>query len=317
MDHKLWIISSVLGPLLFLLFINDIHLSLNNAIIKLFADDTNFFIAGDNFDLLRVTVTSELQSFQEWIHANKLTINYDPQKSSYSIFKPRNKQLPCSYKSSLHVGGQEIKYKENTKYLGMILDDQLTWEKHITEVNKKIVKYTGIFSKVRHLIPEECRLTLYNSFVFSRLNYGIEVYANTEAKFLRRIKTSQNKILRILQFRHQRSPTNDLYTNFNILKLEEMHKMKLLSVIFKLVHTPDEFPEALKALFTQHFQVHGYNTRNKNDLHATHYHKKSYGCRKISYRARQHWNSLPPSLKNEKSFTKFKNSVKKHYLSQY
>ena len=132
----------------------------------------------------------------------------------------------------------------------MILDDQLTWEKHITEVNKKIAKYTGIFSKVRHLIPEECRLTLYNSFIFSRLNYGIEIFANTEANFLKRIKTSQNKILRILQFKHQNSPTNDLYTNFKILKLKEMQEMKLLSVIFKLVHTPDEFTEALKALFT-------------------------------------------------------------------
>ena len=131
-----------------------------------------------------MTVTSELQSFQEWIHSNKLTINYHPQKSSYSVFKPGNKQLLSSYKSSLHVGGQEIKYKENTKYLGMILDDQLTWEKHITEVNTKIVKYTDIFSKVRHLITEECRLILYNSFVFSRQNCGIEVYANTEAKFL-------------------------------------------------------------------------------------------------------------------------------------
>ena len=212
-------------------------------------------------------------------------------------------------------GGQEIKYKENTKYFGMILDHQLTWGKHITEVNKKIVKHTGIFSKVRHLIPEEPRLTLYDSFVFSRLNYGIEVYANTEVKFLKRIKTSQNKILRILQFRHQRSPTNDLYTNFKILNLGEMHKMKLLSVIFKFVHNPDEFREALKALFTQHFQVvHGYNTRNKNYLHATHCHKKSYGYRKIPYRARQHWNSLLPSLKNEKSFTKFKASVKKYYL---
>ena len=96
-----------------------------------------------------------------------------------------------------------------------------------------------------------------------------------------------------------------------------MHEMKLLSVIFKLVHTPDEFLEALKALFKQHFQVHGYNTRNRNDLHAIHYHKKSYECRKISYRARQHWNSLTPSLKNEKSFTKFNASVKKYYLSQY
>ena len=71
----------------FLLFINDIHLSLNKAIITLFADDTNFFIAGGNFDVLRVTVTSEFQSFQEWIRANKLTINYDFQKSSYSVFK--------------------------------------------------------------------------------------------------------------------------------------------------------------------------------------------------------------------------------------
>ena len=97
--------GSVLGPFLFLLCINDIHVSLNNAIINLFADGTNFFIAGDNFDLLRVTVTSELQSFQEWIHAYKLTINYDPQKSSYRVFKPGNKQLPNLYQSSLHVGG--------------------------------------------------------------------------------------------------------------------------------------------------------------------------------------------------------------------
>ena len=125
--------------MLFLLFINDIHLSLNNAIIKLFVDDTNFFIAGDNFDHLRVTVTYELQSFQEWIHANKLTINYDPLKPSFSVFKPKNKQLPYSYKSSLRVRGQDIKCKENTQHLEMILDDQLTWEKHITEVNKKIV----------------------------------------------------------------------------------------------------------------------------------------------------------------------------------
>ena len=172
----------------------------------------------------------------------------------------------------------------------MIFDGQVTWEKHITAVNRKIVKYTGIFSKVSHLIPEEYRLTLYNSFVFSLLNYGIEVHANTEAKFLKRIKTSQNKILRLLQFRHQRPPTNYLYTDFKILKLGEMHNMKFLSVIFKLVHTTDEFPEALNVLFTQHFQVHGCNTRNKNDLHATYHHKKSYGCRKISYRARQHWN---------------------------
>ena len=64
-----------------------------------------------------------------------------------------------------------------------------------------MLKYVGIFSKMRHLLPEECRNTLYNSFVFSRLNYGIEMYVNTEKKFLTPLKTSQNKLLRILQFK--------------------------------------------------------------------------------------------------------------------
>ena len=79
--------------------------------------------------------------------------------------------------------------------------------------------------------------------------------------------------------------------------------MKLLSVIFKLVHIPDEFAEALKALFTQYFQVHEYNTRNKNDLHAKHCHMDVETFH--TDRARQHWKSLPPGLKNEKSFSKF------------
>ena len=158
--------GSVLGPLLFLIFINDIYLSLDMAIIKLFADDTNFFISGENFELLRQKVICEIQSFQTWIHANKLTINYDPQKSSYCIFKPKQKSLPCTYNQGLFVGGHKLCYNEFTKYLGLIIDDQLTWKKHNTELNKKVIKYTGIFSKLRHLLPKECRMIVYNSFVF-------------------------------------------------------------------------------------------------------------------------------------------------------
>ena len=75
--------------------------------------------------------------------------------------------------------------------------------------------YAGIFSKVRHLLPEGCGDTLYNSFVFSRLNYGIEVYVNTENKFLTPLKTSQNKVLRTLQFKQRKSPVNDLKSEVN------------------------------------------------------------------------------------------------------
>ena len=117
----------VLGPLLFFIFINDIHLSLHMAIVKLFADDTNFFISGKNVELLRQKVICEIQWFQTWIHANKLTINYDPQKFCYCIFKPEQKSFPCTY--SLFVGGHKLCYNEFTKYLELIMDDKLTWKK--------------------------------------------------------------------------------------------------------------------------------------------------------------------------------------------
>ena len=83
--------GSILGPFLCVIFINGIHISLDMAVIKLFPDDTNLFISGENFEVSRQIVICELQSFQKWIDANKLAINYDPQKSSYCIFKPKQK----------------------------------------------------------------------------------------------------------------------------------------------------------------------------------------------------------------------------------
>ena len=209
------------------------------AIIKLFADDTNFLISGENFELLRQMVICELQSFQKWIHANKSTISYDPQKFRYCIFKPKPKSLPCTYNQRLFVGGHKLRYNEFTKYLELIIDHQLTWNKHNTELNKKVVKYTGIFSKLRDLLPKACRMTLYNSFVFSRLNYGVEVYAKTNMKFLSRLKTSQNKVLRILQFKHRKSLVDDLYVTSGVLKLADMQKYNLLTIMYKFMHIPN------------------------------------------------------------------------------
>ena len=112
--------GSVLGPLLFLIFINDIHLSLDTAVIKLFADDTNCFVSGDNFDHLKRLAIAEVRSFQTWIQVNKLTINYDPQKSGYCIFKLKNRILPYSYSHGLVIGENKLCYRECTKYLFFI-----------------------------------------------------------------------------------------------------------------------------------------------------------------------------------------------------
>ena len=153
--------ASVLGPILFLLFINDIHKSLNNIVIKLFADDTNcvwgFFVITFQKDWQKQNFKKKLQ---KRINANNLTINYDPKKSSCCIFKPRNKCFPPNYRRGLKIDTNTLKFKETAKYLVLLLDSKLTWENHIQELNKKLVKYTCIFSKVRHYLPITCRKTV-------------------------------------------------------------------------------------------------------------------------------------------------------------
>ena len=89
--------GSVLGPILFLLFINDIHSSLDKIIIKLFADDTNCFVSGNDFNLLERTAETELNKLQKWINANKLTINFDPKKVKLLYFQTKEQVLASTF----------------------------------------------------------------------------------------------------------------------------------------------------------------------------------------------------------------------------
>ena len=111
--------------------------------------------------------------------------------------KPLNRELPDKYKDDLFIHDNILKYKEHTNYLGLILDDKLTWKEHNDELNKKLVKYTGIFAKLRHILPMKCRKILHNASIFSRLSYGIELYANNNTQGqLNTLMITQNKILK-------------------------------------------------------------------------------------------------------------------------
>ena len=95
--------GSALGPLLFLLYINDINHSLNEVTIKRFADDANCFFSGEDFNSLMEIVIKEMNSLQNWINTNKLTINFDPNNHCYNVFKSKNKNLPSGYDKGIQI----------------------------------------------------------------------------------------------------------------------------------------------------------------------------------------------------------------------
>ena len=110
------------------------------------------------------------------------------------------------------IWGNILTYKESSKYLSIILDDKMTWKAHIAETTSKITKYAGIFAKVRYMMPRRCLTTLYNSFTFPKINYGIETYGNTTLETWRPLKVAQKRILKILQFKPHKSNTYKLFT---------------------------------------------------------------------------------------------------------
>ena len=122
-----------------------------------------------------------------------------PQKSSYCSVRPKNKTLPPNLDRGLNIGTNVLRYKENMKYLGVILDSKLTFETHAQELNQE---HAYIFSKIRHFLPVSCRKIVYNVFISSRLNYGSEIYVRTNKRHIQLLAVTQNKLLTILQGKH-------------------------------------------------------------------------------------------------------------------
>ena len=223
--------GSVLGPLLFLIYINDIHIAVKHSIIKLFADDTNMFISSKNIIDLCEICNEQLKKLNDWFSANKICINVD--KTVYSVFGPGAKiDLLNDYNCSLVLNGMILKQVSCSKYLGVFIDDELKWKTHINYVVKKLLKYVGIFYKLRSYLPLRTLKQLYYAFVHSNLIYCIEIYGNAPMSYLDPIKKLTNRILRILQNKPLSYPVKLLYSNFNTLPFSSLHKL----YVAKFVH---------------------------------------------------------------------------------
>ena len=119
---------------------------------------------------------------------------------------------------------------ESTKYLSIIPADKMTWKAHIAETTSKIAKFVRIFSEVIYMMPRRCLTTLYNSFTFPKINYGIEAYGNTTLEVLRQLKVTESRILKILQFNPRKSNTNKLYIDFSVLNMKDVFKYSMCNI---------------------------------------------------------------------------------------
>ena len=164
--------GSILGPLLFLIYINDLCIVCKNTIPVLFVDDTNLFYSGLDATGIQDGVNHDLAIITEWLKANKLSLNI---KNITCVFQQKNKVKPDI---SLKIDGEIIAEVTSSKFFGVIIDNKLNWKDHVSFVCRKVARGSGVIIKARKVLRNESLKNLYYSFIYPYLIYCNQVWGS-------------------------------------------------------------------------------------------------------------------------------------------
>ena len=299
--------GSVLGPKLFILYINDICNVSNLLKFILFADDTNIFRSGSDLNVLCREISKELDKLNVWFNVNKLSLNVA--KTNYMVFgKDRNQD------SILTIQGNVIEKVHKTKFLGVITDDKLQWSEQICYVKSKLVKCISVMYKAKSVFNSEALLMLYNTLLQPYLNYCAEVWANTYKSRLKNIVVIQKRAIRLICNVCSRTHTSDLFKKLNILKFTDLVEYKCGIIMFNAYS--GKLPRNLQNMFNVVSQASSYGTRQRNKF-SRKFCRTNIKAHCITSVEVKVWNNLPVSITELNLLYIFKKAYKKYIISNY
>ena len=306
--------GSILGPLLFTIYINDMHKAVLNCTVYHFADDTNLIYSNKNIKTLRKMMSEDLRCINAWLCANRLSVNTT--KTEFILFKPSKCKLGERF--TLKFNKITIFESKKLRYLGVILDDKLSWKYHIHELAKKLSRATGVINRLKeNSVPNSALLSVYFAIFQSHLNFGLSVWGQAHEVYLQKIRTIQNKVLRKIANADYDTHITDIYKETNVLKLNDLFKTKIMSLMWDFDH--NILPTSLNEFFTCAHD-HRYDTRtaetgmiqlNPNFCTAA---NKSFAFLGTKMLNEMKNNPIYNPTVRKKTFT---SNVKKEYLNNY
>ena len=246
--------GSSLGPLLFLLYVNDLPLT-SQFTTTLFADDTLLALFDDNLAKLECRVNAQLRHIDLRLKQNKLTLNHSKTTYRYLLFN-KEPHVPVNSTFSLLINNNEITKSNSVKYLGVWFDDKLNWSAHIQDLSLQLAKCSNMQSHIRDFVTGSTLAMLYYSFVYSRITYEITAWGTASRNFPREVEVKQNNIIRTVTWNKKFSHVNHLYKQLNILKLVDAYKLELAKFMHKLFN--NKLPKLRQQNFTKIELIHDY-----------------------------------------------------------
>ena len=305
--------GSILGPLLFLIYVNDLQKASKLLEPIMFADDTNLFYAHKDLQTIYNVVNAELCNVSEWFRANKLSLNAG--KTKYIIFHTYKKQIPL-IEADIVIDENKIERVIFTKFLGVLLDENLNWKQQIDNVCKKVSKGIGVLYSARAFLNKHLLKQLYFAFIHSHINYCNIAWASTYKSNLEALKRRQKHALRVICYKQKDSPSKPLFISMNILDIYAANILQVLCLLYKC--RENLAPEVFSSAYSLK-PVGKYTMRSSSkEILIEPFSKNNFEKFSFNFRGPRLWNLIvvnTAELLHCTTYFKFKDKLKKTLIN--
>ena len=297
--------GSCLGPLLFILYLNDFGSCLKFSRANLYADDTEVSFSSNELSDVASNFQAELKNISEWMRINKLSIH--PEKTEFMVIDHPRRQSKLPELQPFYLDNIRIKQVHKTKYLGLTVDDKLSWNEQYKSVKGKVAGGLASLRKLKNILPQSQLLNVYQALVESHLRYANVVWGALSSTKLSTLQRYQDRAFNLIES----SRIKDDY-NKNILNVNQLMTFDRAVMTFKIVN--QLCPESLQNKFIERSALSKYNTRNMKDLHVQKL-KLEHTKKSFLYTGPKAWNSIPQLIRDTGSVVRFKKDLKSHLFS--
>ena len=239
--------GSILGPLLFIIYMNDIKSASDRFDLVLYADDTTLNTALGSItqnctNLVETShiISNELNKIYLWLNANRLSLNFE--KKKYMIFQRQHKKAR-TLSLDIKINDYSVEQVEEFDFLGLTINSNLNWTSHINKISTKISRAIGIINKLKHFLPLHTLKTIYNTLVSPHIYFCITAWGFN----LKRILKLQKKAIRVISLSKYNSHTDPLFKQLSILRVDHIFQCQCLKLYHKI--TNNKAPSFFKSMF--------------------------------------------------------------------
>ena len=294
--------GSVLGPLLFSLYINDLPFSINDD-CELFADDTTIHTSDKKLDKVYSSLQNSVDDLINWTEYNHMSLH--PQKTKYMLITTRQKRQNIKNNPhSLLIGNDAIAEVEEHKVLGVNIDNNLSWAHHVRSLCKTMSRKIYLLNRIKHFLDPHSRLLFFNAYIQTITDYCSTIWDSASANILKPLYSLHRRALKSILLK-QSSLVLDDYKKLKMLPLKERFKSNKGVLLHKILsgHAPRAFITKFKTKPNRKFNV----PIPRIDLFKS----------SLAYSGSVLWNSLPELVRVPTSLNTFKKHLSLHLMSNY